>query len=65
MEPSGTGRDHRMKEPLNGRLLDVLCWKCDKKFLELAPGGSGWALKICSRCKRRNLVDLATGETSR
>jgi phage FluMu protein Com len=54
-----------MPERQQNGLLPVHCWRCKKLLMELEPGASGWAVKVCSRCKRRNLVTLETGQTGR
>jgi phage FluMu protein Com len=52
-------------EPGQNGLLPVRCWRCQRVLMELEPGATGWAVKACPRCKRRNLVDLVTGQTGR
>lgn len=66
MVTGGTGRhDVTAAVPGVNGLLPVRCYRCRRLLLELEPGATGWAVKLCPRCGARNLVALHSGETSR
>ena len=50
---------------MTGTVVEVRCWNCNRKLSDVSEGAQGFALMVCKRCGRRNLVDLAEARAGR